>query len=482
MFEGLKSSAVIRRFNHNESLVSTTWNAINWTFTHHGAPSGAILGDEILRDLSPIMGSELCSAVETSYSLSYLYHSLGRNTYADLAERVVFNALPVMTTADGWAHQYMDQPNAPWTNRTGADTRQSIFTTSGTNRATVFGLEPEYPCCTVNFPQGWPKFLSHSWATVNSSGLAHTLLSPSVVRTNIDGYLVIVSCQTAYPFDNVLTYSIQSTTHFTLSLRVPSWSLPSSSSLLLNSTTLSPLNPDPHTGLHAIPIPVGNTTITYTLSTAIRTEPRGKNSISVYVGPILYALDVGHSTTSSLVSSDAQFPQLGDYYFANTSSWNIAIDPSTLVFHRMNSTAFDSSSSSGKENTRNEGEGQRSRFDYGAPTGWISVQGCEIAWGLLRNAIPDQVPEDRTCLGSRDGSVKREYRLVPYGTAKVHMSELPVVDFSRRDEIETERGGEKGKGNGDGGSGEEQKQKQKQMVFSAGDGDSDRNRDEDGEL
>ena len=62
----------------------------------------------------PLTGSELCTAVETMYSMSYLYHALGDNDFADRCERAAFNALPVSITADHWARQYLTVASEPY--------------------------------------------------------------------------------------------------------------------------------------------------------------------------------------------------------------------------------------------------------------------------------------------------------------------------------------------------------------------------------
>jgi hypothetical protein len=122
--------------------------------------------------------SELCTTVETMYSLSYLYKALGDNSFADRCELAAFNALPVVVTPDWRARQDMTQPNQPYSKKLS----RTPFSNTNTLGQT-YSLEGNYPCCTVNHPQGYPKFLSASFVKVGGNGLAHALLSPSTVST-----------------------------------------------------------------------------------------------------------------------------------------------------------------------------------------------------------------------------------------------------------------------------------------------------------
>jgi len=417
----LKASAVIRRFDHRESLVESTRNAVEWTFKYHGTPSGTVFADEVQRDLAPFMGAELCTAVETGYSLSCLYHALGSNLFADRAELTIFNALPVSLTHDAWGHQYMARSNGPWALR--QIDRRSLFTTAS-GMATIFGLEPMYPCCTVNFPQGWPKFIARMWARTET-GLVHALLGPSEIKTTVPQRgRVVIRCHTDYPFSDRLTYTISAEKSFDLFLRFPSWAVRSGSSVSITSasgpTSTHEVNVDEETGLQRLHIPAGKTSVIYTIASAIRVEPRPYDAVSVYVGNILYSLDVGQSMTSSLPHRhwDAggegthefdKFEKCKDFYFNNTKPWNVAIDPSTIRGHRS---------------TKQANFLERGFVDpeSGGPGIFLEVEGCEIDWPVIEGAAPAPPPQNPKCL-----TQKRTYKMIPYGVAKVHMAELPTV-------------------------------------------------------
>ena len=350
------------------------------------------------------------------YSLTYLYQALGTPSYADLAERTAFNAFPAMMTPDWWSHQYMAQPNQPYSKLL----TTTPFSTSGTY-AQVFGLEPQYPCCTVNHPQGLPKFLMSSYSLTGDNGIAHTLLSPASVKTTLAGTGgdVTVDCETNYPFGTTLSYTITSAGAFDFAVRVPSWAT-ASSSIAVNDGAPSPLSPSPNTGLHSVSLLGGQSTVTYTLGSSVNAVPRGNDTVAVYHGALLYALDVANTNSSQAprtADGSAQLPlavpsQSVDWTFQNASAWNYAIDPSTLTF------------------IQNDGGNDELPSPVFAPgnTGLsITARACLIDWPLWLDSVPGPPPtgDARKCIGEIE-----TVTLVPYGSAKTRMGELPVIDLA----------------------------------------------------
>lgn len=361
-----------------------------------------------MNGLNPYYGSELCTDVETIYSMAYNYFAIGDPYYADRAELAAFNALPAALTGDWWAHQYLTEPNQPYSKNLSAtpfydDNSQSI----------TFGLEPNYPCCTVNHPQGFPKFTMYSYLKKGSTGLVHSLLSPGRVQTKINGKSVTVDCQTDYPFANSLKYSIDSETDFQLYLRVPDWSEGVS---IKGVDNVPPV--DTKTGLVELQIPSGTTDLSYQIEMSPRIAPRSNDTVSVHQGALLYALyitpDISSEApkyyTNQTAYAEGTYPSESmDYTYMNATEWNVAIDTSTI--------SYDAGS----------GDLPSPVFEDGALPMSMSAKGCLIDWPLFLGAVPGSpIPKnDRKCLGD-----SFDVTLRPYGSSKLHMSEIPTIDLS----------------------------------------------------
>ena len=382
---------------------------MDWTFKYHGAPSGTILADERINGLNPYYGSELCTRVETIYSLAYNYFVIGDPDYADRAELTAFNALPAAISGDWWSHQYMTEPNQPFSKNLSATPFYDDNTQSQT-----FGLEPNYPCCTVNHPQGYPKFTLYGYLRKGDSGLVHALLSPGRVQTDIAGEKVSIDCQTDYPFHNALSCTIESDAQFQFYLRVPKWATG------VNIRGINGTPPtDSHTSLMQFAIPPGTTRFSYEIGMDLRTVPRANDTVSVYRGPLLHAIYIKPDISSSppkfynyqTVYPPGTYPlQAEDHTLLNTTEWNVAIDPTTLLY-----------------NSGSAPMPSQEVFGDGALPMFVTAKGCLIDWPMFLGAVPGSpIPKmDRKCLGDIF-----EVTLRPYGSAKLHISELPTIDLS----------------------------------------------------
>lgn len=187
---------------------------------YHLLPNGIHSGDEHYAGLDPSQGSELCSVVEAMYSLEHLIAITGSAALGDRQEKIAFNALPGTFTEDMWAHQYDQQPN---------QIQCSIYprdwTTNGPD-SNLFGLEPNFGCCTANMHQGWPKFAANLWMATHDGGLAAVVYGPSEVRTYVAGDIPVTLIeQTEYPYGEAvrITVTPKRIASFPMELRIPAW-------------------------------------------------------------------------------------------------------------------------------------------------------------------------------------------------------------------------------------------------------------------
>ncbi|KAL4874995.1 hypothetical protein BJY04DRAFT_224504 [Aspergillus karnatakaensis] len=409
--QGLRYPSVLYRMTRNDSLPDQTSDAVRWTEQYHYTRAGSITGDEHLGSTSPQRGSETCMAVEMMYSMAYLHRLYGVNHYADMAELPAFNALPAAISPDWWAHQYVQQTNQPWSKNLTANPFFNVVPYGSS-----FGLEPNFPCCTVNHAQGYPKYAASSYVQAAQGDIVHVLLGPTTLDTHIHDDKVRISCDTKYPFSGKLSYTITTERDFDFSVRIPAWAQGSSTESkyrIGHKGDWKKISPN-EDNLQQFNIRKGKTTIELNLSLSTRVSHRN-GTVAIYHGPLLYALDIEDTKTSHTPLNwtdrtplpDSQvLPETKDYTLNPTSEWRYAIDPDSITVEQLQSP---------EEDLRNPIWAREAN-----PVAlWVDAWIIDWEEELGTAALP---PVDPIVSGK-----PTRVRLIPYGAAKLHIAEFPVA-------------------------------------------------------
>ena len=326
----------------------------------------------------------------------------------------------------------LQQPNAA-----AAAVQEEHFWHRDGSDSTTMNLEPNFPCCTGNFNQGWPKFATNLAAVApgnRSAGatLALSMLAPCSISANLHltqsakGVATYVNVTTSYPWGSAINVSIAAPSAFTFAFRVPSWA---GEGAALNGKRL----PTGSNGtLHRVAVGVGKTQLRIVLPMRVRIQRRYNGAASVYRGPLLYSLDLPSTAThlpycvpvgaptdgSRAFCSNAtyQVEQHG-YQYTNASAWNYGIDAASLEFEQVAGTpnaAVPFSSA-------------------GSPV-VIRAKARQIDWGTVRGsaAAPPASPV-------KSAAPEETLRMIPYGaTHGLSLVELPTLPTLPEPEAEAE--------------------------------------------
>ncbi|RKL43126.1 hypothetical protein BFJ72_g4539 [Fusarium proliferatum] len=196
-------------------------------------------------------------------------------------------------------------------------------------------------------------------------------------------------------------------------VRIPGWTTPKAK-IEMNGGRSKTVAPD-DSGLHHTTILPGITNLTLELPMEVRVAMRN-SSASIYYGPLLYAFDIPYTETHHQplnwtdrkpLPNDEVHPHSHDYVLEPTELWQYAIDPDSIVVKTSTSTV---------KNLPNP------IFAKDAPPVFLTVDAWKIAWPTDNDTaawppINPVVDKDK----------KEKIKLVPFGSAKLHIAQFPMA-------------------------------------------------------
>lgn len=377
---------------------------------YHGQASGMFAADECLSGRNPVQGTELCAVVEYLYSLETLFSVFGDPAFGDRLEKIAFNALPAALAPDAWSHQYDQQVNQVQCT-INPDHRWS---TNGPD-SNLFGLEPNYGCCTSNLHQGWPKFLAHLWMAAPDEGIVAAAYAPSRAVFTSHGVPVRLSMETDYPFRDavMLVVEPERPARFPVLLRVPAWA--EGATARIAGGPVTPLLPGT---LHRLDREWrGRTEIAIRFPMRPSTTERYNGAIAIERGPLVYSLKLGE--TWSRVNADKPHRELphGDFEVRPATPWNYG-----LVVRREGTV---------EDLTFQERPVGDAPFSPGGAGTVATARARRIAsWRLDAGWAGEIAPDDAKLADAshRASSAPDEsVTLIPYGCTNLRITEFPKL-------------------------------------------------------
>ncbi|HEV2351574.1 MAG TPA: beta-L-arabinofuranosidase domain-containing protein [Terriglobia bacterium] len=399
----IKTSAVWSVISGDESDRKAAAHQLSELDMYHLLPNGMFSCDEHLAGRDPSQGTELCSVVEEQFSLEQLISILGDPAYADHLERIAFNALPGTFSKDMWAHQYDQQPNQVLCSLENRD-----WTTNGPE-SNIFGVEPNFGCCTANLHQGWPKFVASLWMATADNGLAAVAYGPSEVTSVVkDGVAVNINEETGYPFKGEIRLTVNPSTsvEFPLQLRIPAWA--EGAKITVNGRAVGAVRPGE---FHRIERrwKMGDR-VWLTLPMRVRTSRGFHNSVVVERGPLVFSLKIGEKWRKIVkgMSKPAASPA-ADWSIEPTTPWNYG-----LIIDRDRPEAF--------VQVAEKQIGEYPFSPEGAPI-LLHIKGRKIPEWKLAHGSAGPLPESP--VSSRESM--QTLTLIPYGSAKLRITAFPQL-------------------------------------------------------
>lgn len=192
-------------------------SSLDRLYEEDGLPDGLFTCAEWLQGRGIRHSHETCNAIDMSWTLGYFLEILKEARYADMLEKIVFNAGAGSVTEDFKALQYYSSVNQFLATGTSNHNKDNYCSTWMAYRPTH-----QTECCAGNIHRLYPNYASRMWLR-SPDGAVAALYGPSSFRYSSS--LTFVE-ETEYPYGETIRFRVKASKgkhSASLTLRIPHW-------------------------------------------------------------------------------------------------------------------------------------------------------------------------------------------------------------------------------------------------------------------
>ena len=214
MSEMLKLPILLYAATGNPWYKDLAVSSLDRLYEEDGLPDGLFTSAEWLQGRGIMHSHETCNAVDMSWTLGCFLEILKDARYADMLEKIVFNAGAGSVTQDFKALQYYSSVNQFLATGTSNHNKDNYCSTWMAYRPTH-----QTECCAGNIHRLYPNYAARMWLRGEGEAVA-ALYGPSTFRYS---NTLAFEEATQYPYGDTVAITARGGGKACLQLRIPSW-------------------------------------------------------------------------------------------------------------------------------------------------------------------------------------------------------------------------------------------------------------------